>query len=539
MPTQSTVKRLAAIDVGTNSIRLIVVEASPDGSYRLIDDEKEVTRLGQGMVRTGQLAIEAVETSVEVLARMKEIADGYNVELLRVIGTCAVREASNGQAFLDMVHDRAGLDIQIITPEEEGRLAFLSVKSAYDLRSLDSMVVDLGGGSTEIVVAVNGEIHDIYKLPLGAVRLTEQFQDEPNESTRSKLMRRCVRDQLKAHIGKDHISPQMLFGTGGTFTTLANMSFFRNNISTIDQSHPYTIRGYEMKRAEVQYMHDWLSDMPLRARMRIAGLNPDRAEIIVAGAIIIERLMKYVRVDTLRVHDRGIRDGLLLTMIGEVFPRSVDQAGPPDRMQFVRHLAVACKDERKHSEQVTALAMQIYDQLIDQLKAAEEPWAQPAVRELFRAGALLHDIGYSINYTRHHKHSYHLIVHSEMPGFTHRELEIIANVARYHRRSEPKLRHPGFEKLSSEDRAIVQRLAAILRIADGLDRAHSQFVEQVTVELRDGTAWFFVHAAADPVVDIWGAARKSQMFHKVFELDPRFEWARKPGEPTTSPESQS
>lgn len=517
--------RLAAIDVGTNSIRLIVVEASPDGSYRLIDDEKEVTRLGQGMVKTGRLANESISASVEVLTRMKEIAEGYNVSMLRVIGTCAVREASNGQDFLNQVKEHAGLDIQVISPEEEGRLAFLSVKSAFDLRSLDSMVVDLGGGSTEIVFAVGGEVHEIYKLPLGAVRLTEQFEHEPDHMRRAKLMRRCVRDQLRAHVGKDHISPHVLFGTGGTFTTLASISFHRNSVELNDQSHPFTIRGYEMKRAEVKYMHDWLNDMPLRSRMRIAGLHPDRAQIIVAGATIIEQLMKYVRVDTLRVHDRGIRDGLLMTMIGEVYPRRSDNSDAPDRMQFVRQLAIACKDERQHSEHVTDLALQIYDQLVEQMQMTEEPWAQPAARELLRAASLLHDIGYSINYTRHHKHSYHLIVHSEMPGFTHRELDVIANVARYHRRAEPKLRHPAFEKLSDEDRETVRRLSAILRIADGLDRAHSQFVKSVTVQVRDGSVWFLVHAPADPVVDIWGAARKCQLFHKVFEIDSRFEWA--------------
>ncbi|HRP62263.1 MAG TPA: Ppx/GppA phosphatase family protein [Phycisphaerales bacterium] len=525
-------QRLGAIDVGTNSIRLVVAEASADGTYRLLDDEKEVTRLGQGLARTGRLAPQAMKQSAEAVARMKEIAEGYGVMQLRIVATSAVRDAANGYEFLDLVRSDLGLAVDVITAEEEAKLAFTSVQNAFDLRPLDAAVVDIGGGSTEIVLASGGEVQEIHTLPLGAVRLTDQFGEEIGPEKRRRVMRRAVRDLIRAQIGRTDFSPRVMFGTGGTFTALANISFQRHLVgsgSSASRSHPFTVRGYEMDRREVRQIYDWLSSMSLRSRMRIPGLSPDRAEIIVAGAAIVERLMRHFKVDLLRVHDRGIRDGLILTMIGQVFPHARGPLasgvlGPPDRMQLVKQFAVACNDDRHHSEHVTELSLQIYDQLIVQLDAQTERWAQPEARELLCAAANLHDIGYSINYARHHKHSYHLIIHSELGGFTHRELEVVANIARYHRRADPKIKHDNFAKLNGDDRELVRRLSAILRIADGLDRAHAQFVKHVSVEMRNGTIWFLIHADADPVVDIWGAARKSQLFQKSFGLDARFEW---------------
>lgn len=523
-----TTRRLAAIDVGTNSLRLIVAEASPDGTYRVLDDEKATTRLGRGLAETGKLGAAEMEDSVRAIARMKGIAEGYGVGVLRVIGTCAVREASNGPAFCDMVTQRTGLTLVPISGEEEARLAYISAAAAFDMRSAATAVVDIGGGSTEVVLAQGGVIEQVYTLPLGAVRLTEQFPgcELPGNDHAYLMMRRCIRRVVRDTIGKPPFTPQFIVGTGGTFTTLAAVSMHRGAKEAGSEGMlPFAVRGYEMQRSEIKHTLEWLRQLAPRARARIPGMAPDRAEIIIAGCVIAEAFMKRLGANAVKVHDRGIRDGLLLTMIGEMYPRHADHpAEPLDRARSARQFAAACRYEEQHSNHVAELAIQIFDQLSQQQPGVLGPAEGPHGRELLLAAAILHDVGYFINYSKHHKHSYHLIVHSDLAGFTHRELEIVANVARYHRRSEPKMRHSNFAKLGETDRRVVRALSAILRVADGLDRTHTQSVRSVRLTIHDGEALFTADAAEEPSVDLWGSERKADLFAKQFGLEPRFQW---------------
>lgn len=534
-------RRLAAIDVGTNSLRLIVAEAAPDSTYRVLDDEKAVTRLGRGFAASGRLHPEAMEESVLAIARMKSIAEGYNVGMLRVIGTAAVREAENGPHFCEIVRERTGLTLTPISAEEEARLAFLSAAHAFDLRSVSCAVVDIGGGSTEIVLASSGVVEHVRTLPLGAVRLTEMFPgvEAPGGDKPYEAMRRYIRKQIRSVVGEPPIVPQFIIGTGGTFTTLAAVSMHRGAPERETSLLPFAMRGHEMQRSEIRHTLDWLRQLPIKSRLRVPGLSADRAEIIIAGLAIVEAAMKHLDVNAVRVHDRGIRDGLLLTMLGEVDPGS----GRPrpelvDRMRSVRHFAQNCRYEERHSNHVADLALQLFDQLAAQRPRLLGDAASPAAREMLHVAALLHDVGYLINYSKHHKHSYHLIVHSDLPGFTHRELEIIANVARYHRRAEPKKKHPTFAALSEEDRRLVRRLSAILRVADGLDRTHTQAVRGVQLRLSGDQASIMLDADEEPSVDMWGSERKARLFERVFGVKPRLEWTGEPsGPPPLRPQS--
>jgi exopolyphosphatase/guanosine-5'-triphosphate,3'-diphosphate pyrophosphatase len=540
----STATRLGAIDVGTNSIRLIVTEARPDGSYRLLDDEKEVGRLGRGFARTGRLSQKAMDSAAVVIARMKGIAEGYGVQQLRVVGTAAVREASNRAEFLMLLRDKAGVALEVISADEEARLAHLSVTHAFDLRRLAAAVVDIGGGSTEIVLSSGGIVEQVHTTPLGAVRLTEQFEGVADGAQRPfDDMREHMRRVLKERVSKPPFLPHLVIGTGGTFTTLAAVAMARGHTLQDDANDPAdhdadaaiagSVRGYELQRSVVNHILNWLRSMSPKARARLPGMSAERTEIIVAGVAIVDAVMQRLKANTLRVHDRGIRDGLILSMIHDIYPHAGAVAGkPPDRMESVRAFAERCNYEKAHSDHVAALALQAFDQIAAQLARTGQSIGGESVgaggataRELLEAAGILHDVGYYINYEKHHKHSYHLIVHSDLPGFTHREIEIIASVARYHRRAGPKPKHSNFAKLSAADQQLVTRLSAILRIVDGLDRAHAQNVKKVRVELRKGTAWFIVDAAQEPAVDIWGAARKSALFLKVFGLEPRFDWS--------------
>lgn len=516
------VKRIGAIDVGTNSIRLIVAEASADGTYRVLDDEKETTRLGQGLEATGNMALQAMERSAQAIARMKSIANGFGVEMLRAIGTCAVREAANREEFLNLVRQQAGLDVEPIAARDEAYLSHLSVGHAFDLSKSLAAVVDLGGGSAEVILSSFGVIDQVFSLPLGAVRLSEKFPGlERYVGKDYRRMRRSIRRVLNKTVGKSPFVPQLLIGTGGTFTSLANIAL-QNGSQAEKTSTKGSARGYALNRSQLRHLIDWLRKLPLKTRTKIPGLSPDRADIIVAGAVIIERIMKHLGVNRLQVHDGGVRDGLLRTMVNTLFPRPEGEAPePPGPMRSVLQFAASCGFEERHCRHVAYLATSLFDQLAP---VGLPQWADPANRLLLEAAAFLKDIGYLINYSKHHLHSYHLVIHSDLAGFTPRQIHVLACIVRYHRKAPPQMKHPEFASLSKADRELVGRLAALLRLADGLDRNRLNNVRNVNVRLEKNKAYIDLEAAENPTVELWGAESKSPLFHQVFDMKTYFTW---------------
>jgi len=525
-PREDRAMRLAAIDVGTNSIRLLIAETYADGSYRILDDEKEVTRLGRGLATTGALEPTAMQQSALAIARMKSIAEGYNATTIRIVGTCAVREATNGDDFLQMIRDRAGMAMEVLSATDEAKLSHLSAAHAFDLRAVPAVVADIGGGSTELILTSGGVIERIYTLPLGAVRLTEQFggADAAIQEHWDDL-REWIKGSVRSVVEDPPFTPQMLIGAGGTFESLAKIAIQREHGAKSGASGATpTVRGYDLKRKDVKRMMEWLRAMPLRDRAKVPGLSPQRAEIIVAGAAIVVAVMKRLDVDRLRVHDGGIRAGLLLTMLAELGRGESDGDGPRGRTKSVRQFAASCNYERRHCYHVTRLALQVFDQLASRRSGQPEPWMEPSSRTLLEAASILHDVGYHINYDKHHLHSYHLIVHADLAGFSRREIELIANIARYHRGPEPKSTHPAYAALSKADRELVRKLSGILRLADGLDRTHMQNVRAVELAFAPDEVTLGLDAERDPAVDVWGSERKSQLFVEEFGLAPRYQW---------------
>ncbi len=507
--------RIAAIDIGTNSMRLIIAEALRDGNYRILDEEKESTRLGARLSSTGKLDPEAVRHSIEALRRMKQIAEGYQVRESRVIATCAVREATDGAAFRRQVKRETGLKVECISAQKEAHLAFASVARAFDLKGKEVAVADIGGGSTEIVLASGGLIEAIYTTPLGAVRMSE-LHSNPGGTWGDNFdaMLRGIDKLLKQHTEKPVFQPHLLIGSGGTFTTLAEM------IMAQKKQVGLPVRGYEINRAEVTHLLERLRKMPLKARRAVSGLSADRVDIIVPGLAVIDRLMRRLKVNRLQVHDRGVRDGLLLSMLDAAMGRP--EVNPHDRDAAIERFAAACGTDLEHGRQVAKLSSQILAQLV-------EPFAlDPEDRPFLEAAARLQDAGYLINYDQHHKHSYHLILNSRLAGFQPHELQLVANIARYHRGSTPKKKHNNFRQLSAADQDRVRRLAAILRIAGGLDRSHSQQVH--TVELRHLSEGTTLTVIADqlPDADLWGAQRRAELFEEAFDTRLTLEW-RRPG----------
>jgi len=520
--------RLAAIDVGTNSIRLIIAELDDDGSYRVLDDEKEITRLGAGLAETGRMSDEAIARSVEAVKRMREIADGFRAGAVRAVGTAVARDAENAQELRDAMLRATGVELEVISPEREAQLAYRSVASAFDLSDTSAAIVDIGGGSTEVVLCSRGLIEAVYPIPMGAVRLTEMFGGaEACAGTRWDEMRDAIRAEVKRIVGKPPFAPQFMIGTGGTLTTLAGVTLHQQRGPLWAQEDGPGIRGLEIQRSEFRHLLERLRKMPVSERAKVPGLPAERADIIVAGAAIADVLMKRMGVNELRVHDRGIRDGLLLEM-AEHARGTVPEPGVVDAMRSVQRFARACRYDHAHCEHTAGLSLQIFDQMRAQgarLTASQRDALSDEARTLLEAASLLQDVGYHINYTRHHKHSHHLILHADLPGFTSRQTRMIANIARYHRRALPKLKHESFARLDAADRDVVRATSSILRIAGGLDRTHVQRVTSVRVAIDEDRARFAAEAPDDPHVELWGASRKSDLFEQHFGLDVSFEWA--------------
>ncbi|HTU24541.1 MAG TPA: Ppx/GppA phosphatase family protein [Pirellulales bacterium] len=519
--------RLAAIDIGTNSMRLIVAEPMRGGNYRILDEEKESNRLGVSLSKTGKLDPLAIEKSLAALRRMKQIAEGFQVTQTRTIATCAVREASNGDEFVRRAREELGIDIEVINAEQEALLAFFSVQRAFDLTDKHVAVADIGGGSTEIVLAYGNLVEAIYTTQLGAVRLSEMFGNGPGMAGDDFLkMVDYVDRHLRKHTKNPAFIPHMMFGSGGTFTSLASMVMAGKH----QGSHP--ARGYQVTRAEVRHLLERLRKLPLRDRSAVPGLSSDRVDIIVAGLAIVDRVMDRLQVNLLQVHNRGVRDGLLLTMIDQSLG-TPNGTGQPVRDAAIERLSISAGGEIEHGRHVAKMAGLIYAQLVDEFDL------EPTDQALLETAARLQDVGYLIDYEEHHKHSYQLILNSRLAGFTPGELELIANVARYHRGANPKRKHGNFRRLSSRDQERVRCLAAILRVAGGLDRSHTQQVRGLTVTHKGGTTEIRVKSARYPDLDIWGARRRVELFEKVFDTRLKIEWDESSAADEPPPDRQS
>lgn len=500
--------RLAAIDIGSNSVRLVVAEVGPGGGYRVLDEERENTRLASEIDQTGCLAKDAVETTIVALRHFLSIANGQNVESLRAIATSAVRDAKDGPAFCERVQSELGLPIEIIDARMEARLAFLSVSRAFDVSDRAVAVADIGGGSTEILLASSGLIDEVFATRLGAVRVAEKCN--LGDQCSDKQLRKAedyIDEQLKKHAAKLPFTPSILYGTGGTFTAMAAVLMARDG----EQGKP--MRGYQVARADVRHLLVDLAKMPIERRRKVTGLNPARADIIVAGLLVIERILRRLKVNVVQVHTRGVRDGLLLTMAQEIATKqsSPKSVSANERREAVEQFAEKCGVDLVHARHASRIAGLLLQQL------AEPLGMSPDDLSLIEAATILANVGYLINFDKHHKHSYHLILNSELIGFERQELLVLANVARYHRGAMPKKKHEGFAELSPEDQDRVAKMAALLRLALALDRTHQQQVQDLRCQVKDKRVEVTVKATGDAEVDLWAARRKVDLFERVFE----------------------
>lgn len=496
--------RLAAIDIGTNSIRCICVEVVQNGDYRILDDEKATVRLGEGLCASGGISPAAWERASEALLRMRKIIDGLGVEVIEAVATSAVRKASNGAEFLAAMERETGIRVRLIDGREEAELAALSAWHHFDMANARYLLVDIGGGSVEVVSAVGRHIEEIVSMELGAVFLSEKYLNkDPIPEKDLERLSRHIRKELRAALTGTDFPVRYLIGSGGTMTSIAAM------VQAGRKERYDSVHGYEVLHSEIVHILAMLQRKSCKERKAVPGLSPERADIIVAGVAVVEELMRLSGTNILKINERGIREGLILQSLhkhGLLEKRRTLR----DWRTTVRDFARSCHVDENHGEQVARLSLQLFDAL------AVPFGLDQRARQLLETAALLHDVGYFISYSAHHKHSYHLIRYAGLFDFSPREKEIIANVARYHRKSLPKRKHEGFAALSREDQGLVIKLGGILRLVDGLDRRRAGAVTGMECTLADKSFRIKLAGTDDLSVEIYGGQVKGDLFRTAF-----------------------
>lgn len=507
-------KTLAAIDCGSNSFHLLVVRVDEARrSWDTIAKDKEMVRLASDLTDL-ELSTAAMDRGVAALKRFRQVAESFGVERLVATATSAVREARNGLEFIARAEREAGVTVELISGTEEARLIYLGVTSAVNFRGRKAAIVDIGGGSTELVIGTATELLFTRSLKLGAVRMHEQY-------LKGEVIEPDAYYRLIAHVkGTLHqIVPLMrevgydfLIATSGTALTLAEIDAYEQTVAA-----PKVMNGYVLPKSRLHALENRLRTMSLKERQRMAGLPPRRADIIVAGAGILSTVMDELGISELKLCDRALREGIILdALYREGLLEDAGHIHDHVRGRTVRAIGERYDYDRVHGEHVAKLALSIFDQTQPLHGLAR------TYRDVLEGAAVLHDVGFHINHSSHHKHSYYLIRHAELLGFHEPEIELMANVARYHRKSLPKEKHLNFKVLSPEHRDVALKLISILRIADALDHSCEQKVKEVSVRLEPQETVFFIQAEGDCDVEIWGALDKADAWTKFLGTLVRF-----------------
>ena len=498
--------RLAAIDVGSNSLHMVIAQADPDGSVTTLWRMKEMVGLGRMSFPSHRLSKEAMDRALGALSHFQQVARIRGCEKILAVATSAVREAENGGDFLVRVRRELGIPLRVVSARDEARLIYLGVRHAVDLGTRPHFILDIGGGSVEFIVADASRPMLLESRKLGAARMTAHFVHSDPISTDDVKALKAEYDRELAPICESvrALRPVAALGASGTIENLAAMC------SAID-GHLDRSAGI-IRRDSLGRLVTRLLESRSKDRAAMGGLDDQRKDQIIAGALLVHELFHRLDLPEIRVCKSALREGILVEYLGRHLPElSIRREVPDPRRRSVLDLARRCAWHQSHSEHVARLCVELFDQTrpLHNLGAAE--------RELIDYGALLHDIGWHIARERHHKHSQYLILNGGLKNFTAEEVAIIANIARYHRKSPPKPSHRQFAKLSSRARRIVRIGAALLRVADGLDRSHGSVVSSVTVQITDKKVELSVKARGDAELEVWGARSKMDMFHDVFK----------------------
>ncbi len=504
--------RLAAIDLGTNSVHMIVVQVRPDLSFEVIDREKEMVRLGSGGLDGRALTEAAMASTLQALTKFKRLAESYSVDEIIAAATSATREAENGGEFLDEVYRQTGVRARTISGTQEARLIHIAAAYGVDIGANAAVVVDIGGGSVEITLGTAAGARLVRSFKLGVIRLTERFvTSDPLSAAQERRLAKHVSRQIGDHVGriKAHGFNRVI-GTSGTILSLGGLAAGARD--SVD------LRNRRVTAKQIRRLREELVSLGPRERLRLPGLDPKRADIIVSGVVLLDTILRCLGAEEMTLCDLALREGLVLEYIRTNRAQIAHAERYPDvRRRSVVELAQRFDCWTEHSQHIARLTLALFDQTraLHGLGDREREWIE--------YGALLHDVGLHISHGRHHRHSYYLIKNGGLRGFAPDEVEVLALVARYHRRATPKKGHDGYRDLSGPMRQAVKVGAAFVRLAEGLDRSHAQVVSNVQVADDKNGLVVRLRQTGDAELEIWAAHRQATPLEAVLAKSIRFE----------------
>ncbi|HYH81969.1 MAG TPA: Ppx/GppA phosphatase family protein [Longimicrobium sp.] len=497
--------RVAAVDVGSNAIRFLVGEFRALGEYEVLEEERVAVRLGHDVFLSGRLTPEAMNAAVEAIKRFRGRMDALGIDHYRAVATSATRESRNGPEMVARVRREAGIELEVITGHEEARLVYVAVANRVPMGDDKWITVDVGGGSVEVSLVDASGILWSESHVMGSVRLLEELSGAGDDPGRFQRLLREYAATLQIPIIAQHWNPRGTIATGGNAESLARLAGANPGRGRVAAVPVQTLRG----------VMEMLSRLSFRQRVDQLGLREDRADVILPAGMIYERVASLAGAAEVLVPAVGLKDGLLIDLAEDVASHQAHE-DRKDRQAVAGAMAIGRRYmfDEGHAQQVVRLSASLFDQL------QKVHGLGPAERRMLLAAAALHDIGAFVGYKKHHKHSLYLIANSEVPEFTPREIEIIANVARYHRKGVPAEHHIAFTALPEDERQRVVKLASLLRIADALDREHLQAVTAVTARVTRGKKLKLeVEGEGDLLLERWALRRKSDLFTSTFGLE--------------------
>lgn len=501
------VMRLAAIDIGTNSIHMIVVQVKPDLSFEIVDREKEMVRIGAGGLGGRMLAPGAVETAIETLSRFKQLAESRQVDEILAAATSGVREARNGGEFLAAVVERTGIRPRVISGVEEARLIHKAAVYGVDATSGTTVVVDIGGGSMEATLGTATEVRLARSFLLGVIRLTDKYvTTDPLSKGDERRIVKHVRSEFQSFARQvTSAGFTRVIATSGTSLALGQMIVAGRRLFDSDTIHHTRIPAKAVHRVRKQVV-----GLDMQHRLRLPGLDSRRSDLVVAGAILLDTVVRLLGAKEITLSDLALREGLILDFIERNHRRIARVERYPDiRRRSVVELGERCRWYPAHSEHVARLALSLFDQSRKIHRLGDR------AREWLEFAALLHDVGGHISYLNHHKHSYYLIREGGLRGFEPEEVEAIALLARSHRRGRLKKSNRLLLSLPASARRAVRVGAAILRVAESLDRSHGQVVDRVELLLAGKSGRLVLRSHGPAELERWAASRHLDPLEKV------------------------
>ena len=506
-------RTVSFIDIGTNSVRLLVVRLNPNHSYTVLSRQKQQVRLGEGEFEDEEILPPAMDRTVTVCKKFVDLARTFSCEEFVAVATAALREAANKNDLLNRLRHEAQLDVRVISGREEARLIYMGVASGTHLDDKSALFIDIGGGSTEIAIGGGRQYQYLGSFRLGAIRLTNQYfgasYAEPVPADMYRKIQQHVKNAIVPDMPKIRKLPfDLVIGSSGTIINLAE-------IATRMQPQNNGARKEELSYRDLKKTADLLCSVSLEERKRVPGMNPERADIIIAGAAILDTLMKELGIQGIRISNRGLQDGLLADYLSRMdeFPLFGELSV---RQRSVLQLGRSCGINEAHARTVTTLALELFDSArrLDLHRYGDRE------RELLEYATFLHDIGSFISYTNHHAHSWYIISNAELLGFDHKEIAIIANIARFHRKKIPRKKTVEMPELDAKERDVVRVLSTFLRLAESLDRSHAALVHHVRFTHADKNAIRLnIVTRGDCQLELWGVEGERKAFTRIFNRD--------------------